>query len=375
MPASVLAGFGAVVAIEAAVYYLRTGDPLLSFHIQSGASLFKYLNEPVSSLRFGLLDVRYTNGQPLELFRTVFFGSVRGVDQFGVFFWLFAAAAAFALVRRRLAPLALLALGLFLYLDFGPIRIDVSWSPFEIRYFMVFKQERFALLLTAPCVVLAASFIAAIGQRSRVAGALVLAVVAVTSLGAIVRTRAVYRAGLADLRVATAHILNHPERRYFGDFWAVTHVAIFSRHRAANVHVLDAGAAPTDVRGACVMLGGSRGVELLADYVAAALPPFARQPLVTGAAPDDWMLVMLLDGPRTEFRRWDFRIYCVPDAVVAGSWRGSGRSAGASYAPPEGHVVGLEGFAHNGGGVHFDREVESTTEGLAGAGKRDFHVY
>jgi hypothetical protein len=315
--AGVAAGFTAVFAVEALVYFVRTGDPLLSLRIQSGASLFKYLHEPVSSVRLGWIDVRFTNGQPLELVRTVFSGSPRGVDQFGLFFWLFLAAAAYALVRRRLAPLALLAIGLFLYLDFGPIRLEWSTTPIDLRYFMVFKQERFALLLTAPSIVLAASLVAAIGRKSRVLAALVLIVVAATSGVAIARTRAVYRGGLADLRAATTHVLAHPDRRYLGDHWAVEHVRIFSRHRAGNVQVLDARATPADPSGACLMLGGSRGVELLADYVTATLPPFARDVLVTGAAPADWRLVMLVDGPRSDFRRWDFRIYCVPEPAAA----------------------------------------------------------
>lgn len=37
----ILAGFAAVFAIEATFYYAETGDPLLSYHIQSGAAHFK----------------------------------------------------------------------------------------------------------------------------------------------------------------------------------------------------------------------------------------------------------------------------------------------------------------------------------------------
>jgi 4-amino-4-deoxy-L-arabinose transferase-like glycosyltransferase len=307
---AVVAGFAVVFGLEAAVYAISTGDPLLSYRIQSGASFFKYLHEPVSTLRLGAVEVLFTNGQPLELTRGAFLSNLRGTDQFGLFFWMFAAAALASVVRRRNALLLFLAVGLFFYLDFGAIRLDLSWSPPVLRYFMVFKQERFALLITAPCLVLAAWLIAALGRRSRVAAAVVLMVLVATSVAAIARTRATYRAGLSDLRTATAHILQHPDRRYLGDFWAVEHVKIFSRYRATNAQVLDARATPADLSGACLMLGGSRGVELMSDYVASALPAFARQLLETGERLPGWSNELSIPGEVRAYRLRDFRIDC-----------------------------------------------------------------
>ncbi len=60
------------------------------------------------------------------------------------------------------------------------------------------------------------------------------------------------------------------------------------------------------------MLGGSRGVELLAEYVESTLPVFARNVLETGEAPHDWKLVKEIKGERNPQRRRDFRVYCVP---------------------------------------------------------------
>lgn len=309
-PLLALAGFLTVFAVEALVYYAQTGDPLLSWHIQSGASLFKYLHEPVTTQRFGALTVLYTNGRPLELTETVFVANLRGVDQFGYFFYLFAASAAFCLVRGYSRLLVGLAVALFLYLDFGPIRLNLTWSPFELRYFMVFKQERFALLLTGPCLVLSACLLAAVGRRSRIAAIILLAVLFSTSLAAIVQTRAAYRGGLADLRAATTYILEHPGQRYLGDFWAVEHVRIFSRYRAKNVQVLDARATLADAAGSCLMLGGSRGVELMPGYVASSLPAFARDMLQD--LPPGWTQVMASTGAQSAYRERDFTIVCSP---------------------------------------------------------------
>jgi hypothetical protein len=60
------------------------------------------------------------------------------------------------------------------------------------------------------------------------------------------------------------------------------------------------------------MLGGSREVELLADYVESTLLVFTRDILETGAAPDNWKLVKEIQVERNPQRQRDFRVYCVP---------------------------------------------------------------
>jgi hypothetical protein len=77
------------------------------------------------------------------------------------------------------------------------------------------------------------------------------------------------------------------------------------------VRVLDSKATPDQVRDACVMLGGSRGVELLADYVNSTLPPFAQAVMATGVTPDNWVLVKRIPGRRSPQQSHDLTIYCV----------------------------------------------------------------
>jgi 4-amino-4-deoxy-L-arabinose transferase-like glycosyltransferase len=71
-PLWIVAGFAAIFTVEALVYWRVTGDPLLSYHIQSGANRFKYLHESVGTLRWHFLEIGYTNGEPLELLRSAF---------------------------------------------------------------------------------------------------------------------------------------------------------------------------------------------------------------------------------------------------------------------------------------------------------------
>jgi hypothetical protein len=292
------------------VYYGQTGDPLLSYHIQSGASYFKYLHEPVTEVRSGPLRIAYTNGEPFEMVGTVFRWRVRPTDQFGFFFALFLAAACFSLVKRRNGLLLAVAVGLLLYLEFGPVRLAVDWQQRELHYMMVFKQERFVLMLTAPLVVLAADFLVHLGSRHRVAVALVLIALLLTSVAAIARTQRYYRSGLEELRSLAGIVQQHPERTFYGDFWAVEHLKIFTKHRAGNLRVLGNDTALAELGNSCIALGGSRGVELLADYVEGTLPRFAREVLAGVPPPPGWRLVKEWDGPLNAQRLHSLKLYC-----------------------------------------------------------------
>jgi hypothetical protein len=310
-PLWMVAGFLSIFSVEAFLYWLTTGDPLLSYHIQSGANQFKYLHEAVTTFRWHFVDVAYTNGQPLELFRRAF-GLIGGpTNHFGLFFYLFAASLLYSVWRRQNLLLVTLAIGLLAYLELGAIGIEWDRSRGILRYLMVYKQERFLTIVTAPLLVLAAYFLRDVGRRHRLAVALVLAMMFATSLTAISRTRSYYRAGLADLRAVSADVRTNPDHIYWGDLWAVLHVKIFTRGRAQNLRVLDSNTAPEHVNGSCVILGGSRGAELLAGYVESTLPAFARTVLATGETPGNWVLVKRIPGARSPQQSHDLTVYCV----------------------------------------------------------------
>jgi len=188
----------------------------------------------------------------------------------------------------------------------------VDWPRHQVQYMMLFKQQRFLLMLTGPFMVLAAYFVRAIGQRSQLMAVALVLVLFVTSLAAIARTRSYYRDGLLQLRTAAEYVLENANRAYVGDLWAILHLKIFTRYRAPNLGVLDLRTSPADVAHACLILGGSRGVELLADYVESTLPPFARQVLDTGVAPPGWVRVREVKGNWNPLRYHDLAIYCPP---------------------------------------------------------------
>ena len=192
------------------------------------------------------------------------------------------------------------------------LAFSVDEAHHRLQYLMVFKQPRFLMMLTAPLAIMAADLFRAAARRNRIAVGTVAVALFITSLSAVARTRRYYEAGLNDLRSVAGDVRASPARIFFGDLWAVLDVGIFTRHQARNLRVLAEGTTPDEVQHTCLMLGGSRGVELLADYVASTLPAFAREALETGSPPPGWQLVKEIKGEYSPLRRRDFRVYCLP---------------------------------------------------------------
>ena len=310
-------GFIAIFGIEALTYYATTGDPWLNYRIHAGAARFKYLHEPVTNVDWNGIRVSYTNGEPLELFRSILLLQPRATRQFGVFFYVFGVAALWSLVQRRNLELLGIAFALLLYLDFGPVQIRLNTADSWLHYMMVFKQERFLLVLTAPLLIVIADFLRSLGRRSAFIPAIVVAALIGTSLEAVNHTQRFYRAGLQDLRTMARVVESDPNRTYWGDFWAIEHLRIFTGYRATNLRVFDAQT-PQTLENACLMLGGSRGVELLADYVSSTLPAFARRVLDKEEVPSTWRLESEIRGDRNPERTHDLKVYCGSSAPPQG---------------------------------------------------------
>jgi 4-amino-4-deoxy-L-arabinose transferase-like glycosyltransferase len=310
--AAVAAGFIAVFLVEATIYYAKTGDPFLNYRIHSEAARFKYLYEPVETIRWWRLQIRYTNGEPLELIRTVFGLRDLPTTQFGVFFLLFAAAGVVSLWRRRNRLLLLVSAVVFAFLEFGAVGIAFDRAAGELQYSMIYKQPRFLMILSAPLLVIAADALHALWQRRRVAAVVILLFVAGTSLTSSSRTHAFYRGGLQDLRSVAGFVRAQPDIVFWSDLWGVEFLRIFTDYAVPDMRALNETTRLDQLRGSCLVLGGSRGVELLASYIESSYPPFIRQVLHTGYVPVEWRLVREERGPVTFQRSRDLRVYCVP---------------------------------------------------------------
>ena len=193
-------------SLEAIVYLTFTGDPLLSYHIQSGASRFQVFARAGVELFLGSpahrLHRRRTARSPAARV-SAGCGSDKSIRVF-----LLSLFRSGPVQPRPSSDLLLagLAVGLFLYLEFGPLGFSVDSSNGEMHYRIVFKQLRFLLMLTAPLIVMAACLLVAIGRKQPVTALVLVVGLAATSLTAVAQSRDHYRSGLSDLRAAAAEV-------------------------------------------------------------------------------------------------------------------------------------------------------------------------
>jgi 4-amino-4-deoxy-L-arabinose transferase-like glycosyltransferase len=309
-PWMLLAGLALVIGIEASVYWHMTGDPLANLHIHRGAEAFKYLNEPSSSATFGRIEFRFNNGAPFELSRTAFGLDGGPTFHFGLFFWLFAVAAIAGVMSKRCVALPLLAVATFVYFESGPADIRIDWVHHSVRYFMLPKSARFLMMATPALVVASAWFVNQLRRRSAIAMGAISLLLVITSVTAAARTSAYYRAGLHDLRALTSLVMNEPNTIFWGDLWMVEHVTIFSGYQATNLAVLQRDTSVDQLRGGCLVVGGSRGSELVSDYVVSTLPEFARQATAATSPPADATLIREIRGFTSPLRTTNLRVLC-----------------------------------------------------------------
>lgn len=304
------AGLAVVLAAEAGAYAATTGDPWQNLRIHAGAARFKYRYETVETVALGPVRVHVTNGTPFQLTATAL-GNAATMLPLG---WVFPAALAsltWCLARRQHMPLVVFAVALFAYFEFGAVAVGVDVEARRLDYFLVFKQTRFLVALSAVVAVLIGAAGRALAlRRPWVAVAAGVALV-VTSLSAAAQGRDHYRSGVADLRAAMTFVAAYPERLIFTDPWAASHLQVFSRHRLTAVRNFTPAATEADLRGGCVLVGGSRGVELLAAYVESTLPPSVRAFVdAESTPPPGWEVAFHVPGPRWAMRFRDLRIYC-----------------------------------------------------------------
>ena len=294
------AGFGSLILAETVWYWWRTGQVFLHHRIAYSAILSKLEFEPFSSADLGpylrvVWEGEFVWYAPIVLGLTaVGYHSFAG---FGLQGWLWLAGLVRA-VRSRgdgVRFLAGLAVGLYLFLEFFPL--NVALTDGRLQYALVYRQWRFASLLTPVWVPLGGGVLAAVWERSTAAAAVILAVCAISGWPGFVRNYDVLRGSQADMRSTAAFIRHRPERIYT-DPIAVSILQDHMGSAEAAKHVRDisdlGGALPAP--GDLVIAGGSRGIELLSDVWERDLPAWCLSALETPDPPPGWRVLLRIPG-------------------------------------------------------------------------------
>jgi hypothetical protein len=183
---------------------------------------------------------------------------------------------------------------------------------------MLFKQERYLAALTAANAAVGAALLQRVLTTHARSGTVLMVVLAVCSLYVIDRRQSFYRAGVQDQREIAAVIRTSRPQRWFGDLWLVNQVQFFAGPDAASLVVLQPSAREEDVVPGCLVIGGSRGRELVSLYVRASLPAFA-QALWNEVRLPGWVEVLRIPRHRDAQRDSDLRIVCSPGSTHSSS--------------------------------------------------------
>ncbi|MGH9371587.1 MAG: ArnT family glycosyltransferase [Vicinamibacterales bacterium] len=307
-----VAGFASVVLAETIWYWWRTGQMFLHYRILRSSILAKLQFEPVAVSDVGpylrvLWEGEFLWYAPLVLGLTsVGYYSFAG---FGAHGWVWLAGLVPTVRGRSRGALVLigLAVGLYLFVEFFPL--DVRLTDGRLQYALVYRQWRFASLLTPAWVPLGGALLAWIWEKSTAAAAVVLVVTVVSGWPSFIRNYDALRGSQSDMRAVAAFIENRPEPIYT-DRFAVSILQYYlgSAEHAKQLRDLSTLRGALPAKGDLVIIGGSRGIEILAEVWEADLPAWCRSALDAPDVPPGWRLLLRIPGTEELTRLHDLLI-------------------------------------------------------------------
>jgi 4-amino-4-deoxy-L-arabinose transferase-like glycosyltransferase len=305
-------GFASVVVTETVWYWWKTGQLFLHYRIVHSSILSKLAFEPVSIVDVGphlrvLWEGDFFWYAPLVLGVTSV--GIYSFAAFGLHAWTWLAGLAVALCSRsrEARVLAGLAVGLYLFVEFFPL--DVRWADGRLQYALVYRQWRFASLLTPAWVPLGGGALTWLWNKNKTAAVVVLGACVVSVWPSFLRNHETLRGSQADLRAAAAFIRHRPEQVHTDRFAMSTlqyYVAARGTEHLRDISLLRGALPPI---GDIVVTGGSRGIELTADSWENDLPPWCRSLFAAPEfPPHGWRLLRRIGGPDNPTRRHDLLI-------------------------------------------------------------------
>ncbi|MDI6826245.1 MAG: glycosyltransferase family 39 protein [Candidatus Aenigmarchaeota archaeon] len=306
-------GFLIVFSCEAIFYYAQSEDFLLNYHITSSAYKFKYEREGYGTLKYGLLNIYYNTGVPIFHLENVFGLATHrpGVNLAGYFYFLIIPAIVYSLYKRKNYFLVFWGVALFLYLEFGFVSIKPDFEKGIIHYYMIFKDPRFLTLVSYPFMLLLSYFFYAILKFNKIVFLIIFTALIASSFYYIYKDYLFYRGSLNDLRVASEFISNNPNNLFYSDFIGINNIDIITNHKLTNLRYMNTETKMEDLNNSYVILGGSRGVDIVTDHVLTYLPDFAKNITKSESIPKNWKLVLTVTGEIIPIRQYDLKIYYV----------------------------------------------------------------
>jgi hypothetical protein len=308
--------FLVVLGLEGLFFFGETGSFTFLFDYERAAQTGVLARQP-EALFYPLPHVvahfSYLTTVPHHFFK-LFWGTIEhfgGLKLFSSLALVGVLAAFYSLLRRdaREPILLLWLLSIFLFFQYGFIRLGWDSDTSTLHYYLPVARPRYLLLLLPALALLVGRLFRDVWQRRPILGVVLAVLLGGTCILDSVRNRRFYRESLADMRSAASFLVENLASYddVFVDRWGRDEIAFLSGYRI--VPKLYEGSLP---QGSLFVIGGSRGFGLDSNYIADLYRGrLSRLHVRSQAPPDGFRLLHEREAPTHVARETNLRIYRV----------------------------------------------------------------
>ena len=317
-----LIGFILIFSINEAYFYSKTGHFFLQSTISKKCQLDNLKHLPLFEhqiLNKINVNVKTNFGEPLEYSKSIFNLKTDRTDiyHFGYFYFLFFPCLIYAIYLlkkdwqkyKNVVSIILWFLVGFLILEFFPI--NVNWNSNMLEWLLIPKHARYFGILIIPTVLIIAMAllkIKAIKFRNILIPVIVL-FLTITSIDFTKTTSEFYKGGIKDSKDISKSIPDLNGHIYT-DYLAFGQINYFTGYKfedkIKNIHEIRN---VSELKGAYVIIGGGRSVDVDGEVVKSILPDPIRPALINEI--ENWTLIKEIEGKKTGYRKYNMKLYYV----------------------------------------------------------------
>ncbi|MBI4010070.1 MAG: glycosyltransferase family 39 protein [Candidatus Aenigmarchaeota archaeon] len=305
----IVLGLSLILIPEGIFYYSQSGDFFLNMHLQIDAFRDKYhiFETPIVLNITPNIKFSYTDGTPI-FYATSLFGYGFREDAgnlFGYFYYFVVAAIIFSLFNKdkRTFFIILWLVSLFLYLEFGPVLVELSNEG--INYLLIFKNNKYTSILTFPALLLLSYFLININRSISL---IIIIILLITSIQNVALFSEFTSSAISNVRDAAAFLKEQPKK----DIWVdPVSYGMFKYHFGFNqdyVLKLLYNYDIDKIKDAYILDGGSRGV-----YIHYSMIENIHKEIIS-RLPQSWKIIKVFENPFRMFEKnsLDMIIYYAP---------------------------------------------------------------
>ena len=317
-PFLVLLGVTTILVLEGIYYELLTDFYFLRFQLIPKILKIKYAEE-YRYLVFNLkwLIIKYQPNSILTYLETLLNKTNRGSEAnlnfLGVFYYPILISLIWIVLKRINKGWIIVTwlILLYSYLEFGFVGVTFTANPVLVTYELIQKYTRYLTIISAPaCLLLALWLVYQSGRYRYIITGIIICILLNASYEQVSTVKRFYKSHTNDLFETARFLKTQKQRKIYADLWVRDMLFYYSGFKM-NTPVIDIGEITKNsnsprLKDSYVVLGGSRGSGLTADYFEKDYRNVLKH------IPENWVVLKTIPGVRDSFRKRDLIIYYIP---------------------------------------------------------------